>query len=108
MNNPLIVNCSFVEACDSAPAVAPVAHVSGTKRRSSGKSLDAVVGGIFGGIAALALVVGIVWVICTRKRRARSRIIKAIGKAGKHFIIASSMTVRPLPILWFGVLAVAA
>ncbi|CAM6085412.1 unnamed protein product [Calypogeia fissa] len=44
-------------------------------------SIGAVVGGIIGGLVAIAVIVGIVWMFCTRKSRARSNIIRAIGNA---------------------------
>ncbi|CAM6094527.1 unnamed protein product [Calypogeia fissa] len=80
-HNPGIVNCTVV-ACGAVvppPAPPPFPPV---KSSSSGTSIGAVVGGIVGGLVVLAVVARITWMLCTRKKRATSIIIRAIGNAG--------------------------
>ncbi|CAM6099709.1 unnamed protein product [Calypogeia fissa] len=81
LNNPLIRNCT-IPACGYAPPVSPpVVSTLGTGRRTG-----PILGGILGGVAALgiALVTGIAWMLCTRKKRARLRVVKAIEQAENH------------------------
>ncbi|CAM6092081.1 unnamed protein product [Calypogeia fissa] len=80
LNNPGIVNCT-IAACGAVvppPAPPPSATV---KSSSSGTSIGAVVGGIVGGLVVLAVIAAIIWMLCTRKKRATSSIIRAIGNA---------------------------
>ncbi|CAM6085408.1 unnamed protein product [Calypogeia fissa] len=68
-HNPQLITPSWINS------------TSPVKSSSSGTSIGAVVGGIIGGLVAIAVIVWIVWMLCTRKSRARSSIIRAIGNA---------------------------
>ncbi|CAM6114289.1 unnamed protein product [Calypogeia fissa] len=83
LNNPLIINCT-IPACGYAPpAPPPVVSTLGTGRRSVDPY---VLGGIASGVAVLgiALVAGIAWMLSTRKKRARLRVVKAIEQPENH------------------------
>ncbi|CAM6111360.1 unnamed protein product [Calypogeia fissa] len=73
-HNPQLITPSWINS--TSPVPSPI-----VKSSSSGTSIGAVVGGIIGGLVAIAVIVGIVWMLCTRKSRARSSIIRAIGNA---------------------------
>ncbi|CAM6084008.1 unnamed protein product [Calypogeia fissa] len=59
---------------------------------SSKANLEGVVGGLVGSIVVLAMVTGIIWIVCTRNRRARSNVIKAIRQAESQRLKTSKVS----------------
>ncbi|CAM6112765.1 unnamed protein product [Calypogeia fissa] len=93
LNNPSIINCT-IPACGYAPPAPPPVQ-SGSGPSSTGTQ---VLGGILGGVAALAIaiIVGITWMLCTRQNRARLRIVKAIEEAENHTTRPTKIPIKPL------------
>ncbi|CAM6099708.1 unnamed protein product [Calypogeia fissa] len=93
LNNPSIINCT-IPACGYVPPAPPPVQ-SGSGPSSTGTQ---VLGGILGGVAALAIaiIVGITWMLCTRQNRARLRIVKAIEEAENHTTKPMKIPIKPL------------
>ncbi|CAM6129476.1 unnamed protein product [Calypogeia fissa] len=53
----------------------------GNPQPAKALNIGAVVGGMVGGLVALAIASWLLWTFCTRRRRSRLRIIKEIGQA---------------------------
>ncbi|CAM6092671.1 unnamed protein product [Calypogeia fissa] len=117
LNNPLITNCT-VPACGYVPPAPPPLNStlsayplasppmnSSSGPGSGGESIGVVVGITLAGVVGLVIVAWIVWMLCTRKRRARLSIVRAIAQPENRSsreshlsrkALASSMTLLTL------------